>query len=170
VAGAATLALIAQRRLEPARYSAAVAVGAIIAGWAFAQRPYLLPGLTAQEAAADDTVIVALLVSVTAGAVLLIPSLGLLFSLVLRGRFDEQPEEPGSMVRTARGEGAQPVAGGAAPPRRLSLAALGAAAVGVPLMLAADGGIVLAVGVVLVLAAVALGAAAALPLVAAADD
>jgi cytochrome d ubiquinol oxidase subunit II len=170
VAGAATLALIAQRRLEPARYSAAVAVGAIIAGWAFAQRPYLLPGLTAQEAAAGDTVIVALLVSVAAGAVLLIPSLGLLFSLVLRGRFDEQPEEPGSMVRTARGEGAQPVAGGAAPPRRLSLAALGAAAVGVPLMLAADGGIVLAVGVVLVLAAVALGAAAALPLVAAADD
>ena len=44
-AGAATVLLVARRRPEPARWSAAVAVGAIVAGWALAQRPQFLPGL-----------------------------------------------------------------------------------------------------------------------------
>jgi cytochrome d ubiquinol oxidase subunit II len=45
-AGVATLALVWRNRFGPARASAALAVAAIIAGWALAQRPWFLPGLT----------------------------------------------------------------------------------------------------------------------------
>jgi hypothetical protein len=54
VAGIATLALVARsRKFEPARYTAAVAVAAIVAGWGMAQKPDVPPGLTVQEAAAE---------------------------------------------------------------------------------------------------------------------
>ena len=69
--------------------SAAGAVAAIIAGWGLAQRPDLLPGLTVHAAAASHATLVALLVSIAVGLVILVPSLVLLFGLVLRGRFDE---------------------------------------------------------------------------------
>src|SRR5205085_1308396 len=46
VGGVVTLGLVWLRRFEPARYTAAVAVAAIVAGWALAQSPRLLPGLT----------------------------------------------------------------------------------------------------------------------------
>jgi cytochrome bd ubiquinol oxidase subunit II len=105
-AGLATLWLVRQRRFEPSRYTAAVSVAAIIAGWALAQRPIFLPGLTIDEAAAGRSTLIALLVSVVVGALVLIPSLALLFSLVLRGRFDSLVEAetipPG---RPASGEG-----------------------------------------------------------------
>ena len=68
LAGVGTLALVWLRRYEQARYSAAFAVAAIVAGWAIAQQPELLPGLTVSEAAAPHDVIVAVLVSVAAGA------------------------------------------------------------------------------------------------------
>ena len=67
-AGAATMLFVARRRLEPARWSAAVAVGTIVAGWALAQQPQLLPGLTVEQAAAGDSTIVALLVSIAIGS------------------------------------------------------------------------------------------------------
>jgi cytochrome bd ubiquinol oxidase subunit II len=88
VAGIATLALVWFGRFEPARLSASIAVAAIIAGWALAQRPVFLEGLTIDEAAASRSVLIAVIVAVGLGAVLLIPSLALLFGLVLRGRFD----------------------------------------------------------------------------------
>jgi cytochrome d ubiquinol oxidase subunit II len=88
--GLATLWLVWRSRFEPARYTASVAVGAIIAGWALAQRPNFLPGLTIDEAAADRSTLIALIVSVAIGALLLIPALTLLFGLVLRGRFDRE--------------------------------------------------------------------------------
>ena len=86
--GVATLVLVRGRRFEPARVAAALAVAAVVAGWAVAQNPVLLPGLTIDEAAAGHTTIVALLVSVAVGAIVLFPALGFLFTLVLRGRFD----------------------------------------------------------------------------------
>ncbi len=52
LAGAAALGLVATRRFEPARYVAALAVAAVVAGWAFARYPVLLPGLTVGQAAA----------------------------------------------------------------------------------------------------------------------
>src|SRR3954447_15565618 len=54
LAGATTLLLMLRRRYELARMSASLAVAAVVAGWALAQRPVLLPGLTVQQAAAPD--------------------------------------------------------------------------------------------------------------------
>jgi cytochrome d ubiquinol oxidase subunit II len=97
LAGAATLVLVARRRLDAARVSAAVAVAAVVGGWALAQNPVLLPGLTVREAAAPDNVLVLLVISILAGGLILFPSLGLLFRLVLRGRFSAEPD----VARTA---------------------------------------------------------------------
>jgi cytochrome d ubiquinol oxidase subunit II len=87
-AGTATLALVSGRRFEAARYSAALAVAAIIAGWALAQEPTFLPGLTIEQAAAGDATLVATLVGLAVGLAIVLPSLYILFELVLRGRFD----------------------------------------------------------------------------------
>ena len=88
-AGVITLALEWRSRFEPARYTAALAVGAIVAGYVLAQRPYLLPpDLTVQAAAAPDATLAALLVSVAVGLLILVPSLLWLFRLHLRGRLD----------------------------------------------------------------------------------
>jgi cytochrome bd ubiquinol oxidase subunit II len=91
LAGAATLVLVARWRLDAARVSAAVAVAAVVGGWALAQNPLLLPGLTVREAAAADNVLVLLVISILAGGLILFPSLGLLFRLVLRGSFSAEP-------------------------------------------------------------------------------
>ena len=161
VAGAATALLVARRRLEAARWSAVVAVAAIVAGWALAQRPQLLPGLTVEQAAAGDATIVALLISIAAGSVILVPSLILLFSLVLRGRFDERPDEPGSLVTE---HPLPPVA--AVPATRMPRSGVVAAvcvALGAPLTFFSHGGLTLTAGVVLLLAAVAAAAAFLVP-------
>jgi cytochrome bd ubiquinol oxidase subunit II len=127
-AGLATLWLVGARRFEPARYSAAVSVAAIIAGWALAQRPTFLPGLTIDEAAAGRSTLIALLLSIVIGALLLLPSLALLFGLVLRGRFDAPVEaETTPPDRTPPGDGF---------PTRLVASAVGLLAIGSGLMLA----------------------------------
>jgi cytochrome d ubiquinol oxidase subunit II len=91
LAGAGTIVFVLFRRYGPARMTAATAVAAIIAGWGFAQRPQFLPGLTIKQAAAGRPVLIAIIVAVGLGAVILLPSLALLYSLLLRGRFDEGP-------------------------------------------------------------------------------
>ena len=92
-AGVLTLALVWRRSFELARYAAAAAVGSITVGWAFAQSPYLLPNrLTLEQAAAGEGTLVAVLISVAVGLALIVPSLYLLYSLVLRGRLDEDFE------------------------------------------------------------------------------
>jgi len=88
VAGITTLELVRRTRFELARYGAALAVSAIVAGWALAQSPMLLPGLSVQAAAAPHDTLVAVVVAVLAGAVILFPSLALLFRLVLGGTLD----------------------------------------------------------------------------------
>jgi cytochrome d ubiquinol oxidase subunit II len=92
IAGVATLVLVWRRQYEPARYGAAVAVAAIIAGWALAQSPVFLPGLTIEAAAAPRTTLIAVTVAVLGGAVILFPSLALLFRLFLSGRLAEGGE------------------------------------------------------------------------------
>ena len=91
LAGAATLVLVARWHLDAARVSAAIAVAAVVGGWALAQNPMLLPGLTVREAAAPDNVQLLLVISILAGGLILFPSLGLLFRLVLRGSFSAAP-------------------------------------------------------------------------------
>lgn len=88
VAGVATVALVLARRFEPARVSAALAVVGMIVGWALAQQPYVLAHLTLRQAAAPHETLVLVLVAIAVGAAVLFPSLGLLFRLVLGGRFD----------------------------------------------------------------------------------
>ena len=116
-AGVATLALVARSRFEPARYTAAVAVAAIIAGWGVAQSPTFLPGLTVQQAAADSSTLVALLVGLGVGALILVPSLYVLFRLVLSGRFD-----PGAHISAPGAERPPAHVGSRSPPLALLLA------------------------------------------------
>jgi cytochrome d ubiquinol oxidase subunit II len=89
LAGLATLALVYRRRFEAARYSAALAVGAVVAGWALGQWPTILPGLDVRHAAAPHDTLVAVVVAVLGGGAIVFPSLALLFRLTLAGRFDE---------------------------------------------------------------------------------
>ncbi len=151
VAGLGTLELVRRRRFEAARYLASAAVAAIVVGWALAQRPELLPGLTVEEAAAGRPTLLATVVGVALGALVVVPSLVLLFGLVLRGRFDREAARTGmerrSIAATSR-------------PRPLLGAALLALAVGLPLTVLPAGGPVQAVGVVALLAFVALGSVA----------
>ncbi|HEY6776795.1 MAG TPA: cytochrome d ubiquinol oxidase subunit II, partial [Thermoleophilaceae bacterium] len=145
--GLVTLALVRAGRYEPARFSAALAVAAIVAGWGIAQSPDLLPGLTIEDAAAGRSTLWALLISIAAGLVILVPSLALLYGLVLRGRFDlgapagQEPPQP-QATRGARG---------------LAAAAVTLLVVGVALTLFADG-IALAIGVLSLVGFIALGA------------
>jgi cytochrome bd ubiquinol oxidase subunit II len=87
VAGLVTLGLVYARRYEPARYLAALAVAAVIAGWALSRWPTILPGLTVRQAAAGHDTLIWVLVSVLVGATILFPALALLFGLALRGQF-----------------------------------------------------------------------------------
>jgi len=115
LAGVATLALVSRRRFGPARVTAALAVAAIVAGWALAQQPDILPGLTVEQAAAGHSALVAVIVGAAIGAIVLVPSLVLLFGLVLRGRFDPHVVEPQATSALAtRAAGREPLLGVAA--------------------------------------------------------
>jgi cytochrome d ubiquinol oxidase subunit II len=94
VAGAATLTLVYRRRYEPARYGAALAVASIVAGWALARWPTILPGLTVDEAAAGHDTLVAIIIAVFGGGTIVFPALGFLFVLALSGRFAAAEETP----------------------------------------------------------------------------
>jgi cytochrome bd ubiquinol oxidase subunit II len=113
LAGVVTMVLVWLSRFGAARASAALAVAAVIAGWAAAQEPRVLPGLTVTQAAAGRATLIATIVGVAAGAVVLIPSLALLYSLVLRGRLDapgsvNEPDTAGAAkaTRPGRADGA----------------------------------------------------------------
>jgi cytochrome d ubiquinol oxidase subunit II len=150
LAGAATMALVWRRRYGLARVGASAAVAAVVAGWALAQQPVVLPGLTIAQAAAPHETLVAMTIAVVAGAVVLFPSLGLLFSLVLRGRFDEaRPAEApvrrsGDVLRASR-------------PGLLMRSALACLLAGVGFLNVADAGWAHAIGVAAFVAFIVLG-------------
>ncbi len=158
LAGIATIALLAARRYPAARYSAAAAVVTIVAGWGIAQSPYILPpDLTIQQAAAADNVLIGLLVAIAIGLFLLVPSLLLLYGLVLGGRFD--PSEPGAIDETLpSGLTEQPTGRALGPPGRGSVAVtLAAAALGSTMTFLSDSGASLYIGVALLVSALATG-------------
>jgi cytochrome d ubiquinol oxidase subunit II len=103
LAGIIALWFVWRSRFESARYSAALAVAAIIAGWALAQQPILLRGLTIRQAAAPHDTLVLVVIAVLAGAAILFPSLAALFGLVLRGHFDPGVAKVATHTPTARG-------------------------------------------------------------------
>ena len=99
----------------------------------------------------------ALLVSIAVGLLVLIPSLALLFGLLLRGRFDESPDI------------ATPGPARAAPARRLLPVSAGLLVAGVPLALLGEG-VVLGAGVVALAGFIVVGALALLDPVRLAGD
>ena len=85
VAGVAAFVLLATRRYVPARLASALAVTAILVGWAVAQYPYLLlPELTIEEAAGGRATLVAMLVALVGGSLILVPALVYLYVLFQR--------------------------------------------------------------------------------------
>jgi cytochrome d ubiquinol oxidase subunit II len=95
VAGLAALVLLALRRYVPARATSALAVTAILVGWAVAQYPYLLlPEVTIEEAARGRPTLLAVLVALVGGAVVLVPALVYLYVLFQRGPGPASREGP----------------------------------------------------------------------------
>ncbi len=85
-AGIATIVFLVHARYAAARLTAALAVVAVLFGWAAGQYPNLLePGFTISDAAGAHATLVAILVVLGAGSVLLVPALVWLFVLIQRG-------------------------------------------------------------------------------------
>lgn len=83
-AGVMSLALLVLRRYILVRVTAALAVTSLLAGWAAAQWPYLLPDVTIRNAAATPAVLEATLWALAVGAGLLVPSLVALYAVFQR--------------------------------------------------------------------------------------
>jgi cytochrome bd ubiquinol oxidase subunit II len=82
-AGVMSLGLLVRRRYRLARIATTVAVGAVVAGWGFAQYPYVLFGqVTIDSAAGARAVLIGLTVVAALLLVIVIPSLAWLFRLV----------------------------------------------------------------------------------------
>jgi cytochrome d ubiquinol oxidase subunit II len=160
--GAGAMLLVWRRRYEPARYLAALAVAAIIAGWAAAQQPVLLRGLTLAAAAAPRDVLVAVIVAVLAGGLILFPSLALLFRLTLRGALGHGEQADGELEGGAAG-GAGALVGARLRPGLLARAAGACLIAGFGLLTVASAPWAHGVGVVCLLAFVVLGAGAVAP-------
>jgi len=160
-AGLATFLLVYRSQFELARVGATVAVAAIVAGWVLAQRPQFLPGLTIEQAAAGRSALIAIVVGVAVGAVVLVPSLALLYGLFLRGRFDPHAVE--AEVTTA----APPKA--ATPSPQLGLLALALLGTGGTLTFFFEASWAHIVGVTALLSFVGLGFVALAELVAGAE-
>jgi len=80
--GAAAIVVLVRGGRRPLRPLAGLAFVAVIWGWAVAQFPYLLPtGLRIDQAAAPDATLVVVLIVFGVAAVLVLPSLFLLYTL-----------------------------------------------------------------------------------------
>jgi cytochrome bd ubiquinol oxidase subunit II len=76
--------------------AAAIQVALIVAGWGIAQYPYLIrPGITITNSAAPGNVAAAIDVALGCGAIVLIPSLTVLFAIFKRTRGVTQQEQAG---------------------------------------------------------------------------
>src|SRR3954465_6942376 len=157
-AGVSALGLVLRRRFQLARLAAALAVAAIVAGWALSQQPQFLPGLTVDQAAAPRDTLIAIIVAVAGGGSVVIPSLLVLLRLSVAGRLGDYSADGGSVDPRngpARAPGLHPVRAG-----RLGIACLIG---GFGFLTVAEAGWAHAIGVTLLLAAIALGLAAAAP-------
>ena len=99
--GAAVLVLLRRGARRGPRPLAVGAVVAVVWGWGVAQHPYLLPQvLTIDAGAAPSDTLTALLIVLGIAVVLVLPSIGLLFTLTQRNLIEEgerpQPHTSGS--------------------------------------------------------------------------
>jgi cytochrome d ubiquinol oxidase subunit II len=147
-AGLVTLVLVWRCRFDPARVSAALAVGAIVAGWAIAQQPEFLPGLTINQAAAGHSTLISLVVGVAFGAIALVPSLALLFWLLLHGRLEIEAAHSDAHASAPASALDVPRVTRTPRPGRLPGFVVACLVVGVGLIVLSDSGWALVVGVV----------------------
>jgi cytochrome d ubiquinol oxidase subunit II len=91
VCGAILLAVLLRGGRRPLRPLAAGAVVAVIWGWGVAQFPYLLPtSLRIDQAAAPDPTMTIIFIVFAIAAVLVLPSLGLLYTLAQRDLLESE--------------------------------------------------------------------------------
>jgi cytochrome d ubiquinol oxidase subunit II len=94
LAGIVTLVMIWRGVAQWPRLTAAVAVGAVTAGWGFAQAPYLLPpgpaGSTLKlvDGAGNQTTLLWLVIAVVFALLFIVPSLAWLYKLTLTGAIE----------------------------------------------------------------------------------
>jgi cytochrome d ubiquinol oxidase subunit II len=157
-AGVSALGLVFRRRFQLARLAAALAVAAIVAGWALAQQPQLLPGLTVDQAAAPRDTLIAVIVAVAGGGIVVIPSLLVLLRLSVAGRLGDYSADGGS-VDPRNGPVRTPGLDRARAARLATACLIG----GFGFLTVAEVGWAHAIGVAMLLAAIALGLAAAAP-------
>jgi cytochrome bd ubiquinol oxidase subunit II len=157
-AGVSALGLVLRRRFRFARLAAALAVAAIVAGWALAQQPQLLPGLTVDQAAAPRATLIAVIVAVAGGGIVVIPSLLVLLRLSVAGRLGDYSADGGS-VDPRNGPVRTPGLHSARAGRLATACLVG----GLAFLTVAEPGWAHAIGVTMLLAAIALGLAAAAP-------
>jgi cytochrome d ubiquinol oxidase subunit II len=154
LAGLAAIVLLWIRKYSAARVAGALATAAVVAGWGLAQSPEILPGLTIDEAAAPDNVIIALLFAIAIGLLVLIPSMVLLYGLVLEGRFDVDPEKEKGILASPPA-GVRPIS---APRKRSVLLAVALLALGALLGVGLDGGALMYIGILMLLSGLATAA------------
>ena len=95
VCGLGALALIARGARRGARELAVGAVVAVIWAWGVGQFPYLLPGeLTIAAGAAPDPTLTSVLIVFGVAVVLVLPALGLLYTLTQRSLLEGEYERP----------------------------------------------------------------------------
>jgi cytochrome d ubiquinol oxidase subunit II len=88
--GIGVLALLHRGARRGARPLAVGAVAAVIWGWGIAQWPYLLPEkLTITDAAAPSATLTGLVVVFGVAVLVVLPALGLLFTLAQRNMIEE---------------------------------------------------------------------------------
>ena len=153
LAGLTAILLLGTRRYPAARVAGALATVAVVAGWGLAQSPEILPGLTIDQAAAPDNVLIALLFSIAVGLLVLIPSMILLYGLVLGGRFDADPAKAGGILSDPE-PGSRPVE---RPGRAAIAVAVALFGIGALVNIATDGGFLNYLAVVMLLAGIACG-------------
>lgn len=97
VCGLTALVLLIRESIRAARAFAVAAVAAVVWGWGVAQWPYLLPtSMTIERGAAPQGTLVALLIVTGVAALVIVPSLALLY--VLDQRNVLEPGQPGQPV------------------------------------------------------------------------
>lgn len=154
LSGLAAIGLLWARRYSEARVAGALATVAVVAGWGLAQAPELLPGLTIDEAAAPDNVIIALLFAIGVGLLVLIPSLVLLYGLALGGRFDTDPEKEKGIL-SAPEPGIRPISG---PGKGGVAITIGLVTIGALLGVGLDSGALMYIGILMLLSGLVVGA------------
>lgn len=94
--GLGSLALLLRARQSVARLLAMGAVAAVVLGWGVAQYPYILPtSLELSDAAAPDATLWSVVIVFVIAALVILPSLGLLYYLDQRDLLSTQAMEPG---------------------------------------------------------------------------